>query len=102
MAVTEIEITSRSFLADGLDFGELGPYEQLEGTVQIAVDPDHPRNGVITDLKLAPRDPNGLVSCSSDFCILSPNPPKDTDGRREDSGRGWVRELQGRWPGVLG
>ena len=24
--------------------------------------------------------------------ILSPNPPKDTDGRREDSGRGWVRE----------
>ena len=34
--------------------------------------------------------------------ILNPNPPKDTDGRREDSGRGWVRELQGRWPGVLG
>ena len=33
---------------------------------------------------------------------LSPNPPKDTDGRREDGGRGWVRELQGRWPGVLG
>ena len=33
---------------------------------------------------------------------FSPNPPKDTDGRREDSGRGWVRELQGRWPGLLG
>ena len=33
---------------------------------------------------------------------LNPNPPKDTDGGREDSGRGWVRELQGRWPGVLG
>ena len=33
---------------------------------------------------------------------FSPNPPKDTDGRREGSGRGWVRELQGRWPGVLG
>ena len=37
-----------------------------------------------------------------DSVLLSPNPPKDTDGRREDSGRGWVRELQGRWPGVLG
>ena len=34
--------------------------------------------------------------------LLNPNPPKDTDGRREDSRRGWVRELQGRWPGVLG
>ena len=31
--------------------------------------------------------------------VLNPNPPKDTDGRREDSGRG-VRELQGRWPGL--
>ena len=38
----------------------------------------------------------------SPFAALSPNPPNDTDGRREDSGRGWVRELQGRWPGVLG
>ena len=33
---------------------------------------------------------------------LSQNPPKDTDGRSEGSGRGWERELQGRWPGVLG
>ena len=34
--------------------------------------------------------------------VFTPNPPKDTDGRREGSGRGWVRELQGRWPGLLG
>ena len=27
---------------------------------------------------------------------LTPNPPMDTDERREDSGRGWVRELQAR------
>ena len=27
--------------------------------------------------------------------LLNPNPPMDTDGRREDSGRG-VRELQAR------
>ena len=41
----------------------------------------------------------GLTTLTLSFI---PNPPKDTDGRREDSGRGWVRELQGRWPGVLG
>ena len=40
--------------------------------------------------------------CGNCRSCLSPNPPKDTDGRREGSGRGWVRELQGRWPGVLG
>ena len=28
--------------------------------------------------------------------------PESTEGRREGSGRGWVRELQGRWPGLLG
>ena len=28
-----------------------------------------------------------------------PNPPKDRDGRREDTGRG-VRKLQKRWSGL--
>ena len=32
--------------------------------------------------------------------LLNPNPPKDTDGRREDRGGGGVRELQGGWPGL--
>ena len=31
--------------------------------------------------------------------VLSPNPPMDTDGRREDTGRG-VRKLQKRWSGL--
>ena len=43
-----------------------------------------------------------IMSTEDLFLSVTPNPPKDTDGRREDSGRGWVRELQGRWPGVLG
>ena len=43
-----------------------------------------------------------LAAATLELVRLTPNPPKDTDGRREDSGRGWVRELQGRWPGVLG
>ena len=47
---------------------------------------------------------DGIVSSMPESFELSltPNPPKDTDGRREGSGRGWVRELQGRWPGLLG
>ena len=39
------------------------------------------------------------TSIGSNRAFLSPNPPKDTDGRREDSER-VVRELQGRWPGL--
>ena len=41
----------------------------------------------------------GIISLTSTVPAsepsLSPNPPKDTDGRREESGRG-VRELQGK------
>ena len=76
MAVTVFEIKSRSPLAGGLAFGEVGPYEQLEGTVHFAVDPHHPCNGAITDLNHAPRDANGQVSCSADFRILRPAEPQ--------------------------
>ena len=31
--------------------------------------------------------------------VLTPNPPMDTDGRREDRGRR-VRKLQKRWSGL--
>ena len=50
-------------------------------------------------------DPGDMIMVNDPYgggVHLNPNPPKDTDGRREGSGRGWVRELQGRWPGLLG
>ena len=40
------------------------------------------------------RGPGGLWTRLGEPSI-SPNPPKDTDGRREESGRG-MRELQGK------
>lgn len=54
MSVTALEIRTRRPFAQGVAFGEVGPYEQLEGTVHLAFDPNHPANGVITDLELAP------------------------------------------------
>ena len=59
-----------------------------------------PLNGsVVSTVDVSPPD---LTKSRTFVLRFSPNPPKDRDGRREDSGRGWVRELQGRWPGVLG
>jgi hypothetical protein len=72
MAVTTVEIKTRSPFAGGTAFGDVGPYEQLDGTVHFAVDPNHPRNAAITDLKLAPRDANGLVHYSADVRLLKP------------------------------
>ena len=57
-------------------FGQVGPYEQLDGTVSFAVDPTHPANQLITDLKLAPRDVSGRVHFSADWRILRPVEPQ--------------------------
>ena len=70
MAVSRLEVSSTRPFADGAAFGNTGTYRQLDGLAHFAVDPDNPANGVITDLKLASRDADGLVHCVADFCIL--------------------------------
>ncbi len=81
MAVTALEIRTCNPFARGIAFGDVGPYEQLDGTVHFAVDADHPRNAEITDLKLAPRDAQGLVRCSADFRMLQPVAPQHGNQR---------------------
>src|SRR5262245_18948003 len=76
MAVTVLEIKTCIPFAQGAVFGEVGPYQLLEGTVHCAVDPNHPGNAGITDLKLAPRDAQGLVPYSADVRLLQPVAPQ--------------------------
>jgi alpha/beta hydrolase family protein len=76
MAVTKMLITSRRPFAEEKAFGQVGPYEQLDGTVYFAVDPTHPANQLITDLKLAPRDVSGRVHFSADWRLLRPVEPQ--------------------------
>jgi Alpha/beta hydrolase domain len=76
MAVTALTIKTRSPFAEGTAFGDVGPYQQLDGTVHFAVDPNHPCNASITDLTLAPRDAQGLVRCTADFRLLQPVAPE--------------------------
>jgi hypothetical protein len=76
MAVTKLLITSRRSFAQDKAFGSVGPYEQLDGTVYFAVDPNHAANRLITDLKLAPRDAGGLVHFSADWRLLRPAEPR--------------------------
>jgi hypothetical protein len=71
MSLSRLALTPRPFL-DGRPFGEAGPYEQLLGEAEFAVDPEHPLNSVIVDLDLAPRDSHGRVHFASDVRILRP------------------------------
>jgi hypothetical protein len=70
--VTGITITSRTSPAfAGASFA-VGAYEQLDGVATGEVDPDDPKNAVITDIALAPRNANGMVEYSTDISILKP------------------------------
>ena len=65
-----VEQTRR--IADGRSFGDVGPYERLDGTVYIEVDPRDPLNAGIVNLDKAPKTPRGTVGFSSPFFILKP------------------------------
>src|SRR5271156_3260762 len=78
-AVERIEIIDRHELADGASFGPAGPYEKLRGRAWFALDPSAPANQAIADLRLAPRDAQGLVHFDAEFFMLRP-----VDGARAE------------------
>ena len=75
MAVVSINIQRRSPYADGRAFGDVGPYDRLDGEITFSVDPEHEANREIVDLNLAPRDAEGRVRFTSDLCLLIPHDP---------------------------
>ena len=72
MPLTRFEIRRRGPYAGGQSFGEVGAYEQVDGIAHLAVDPLHPANAAIVDLKLAPRNAAGRVEVQADLSIVLP------------------------------
>jgi len=71
--ITKISITTtESPTFGGYAFAGVGQYEKLAGTAYGELDPNDPKNAVITDIKLAPRNANGKVEYSHTFYILKP------------------------------
>src|ERR1700681_4324047 len=71
--VTKIQITSKqSPTFGGHAFEGIGPYEKIVGKAFGELDPNDPKNAVIVDILLAPKNPNGKVEYAFDFYILKP------------------------------
>lgn len=71
--ITRIDITTiESPTFGGKVFGAAGAYEKLRGKAYGELDPDDPRNAVMTDIKLAPRNSRGNIEYSTDIYILKP------------------------------
>jgi hypothetical protein len=57
---------------DGRFFGSAGQFETLAGRAFGELDPTDPRNSVITDILLAPRNQNGMVEYVASFFLVKP------------------------------
>ena len=58
---------------EGASFGAAGQYETLAGRAFGELDPNDPRNAIITDIRLAPRNRNGLFAASRNGTAPSAN-----------------------------
>ena len=79
-AVERVEITSRSDVLGGKEFGAAGAYERLIGKVHFSVDATNPRNAGIVDLKNAENLKDGKVAFSADFIALQPKDAHKANG----------------------
>ncbi len=70
--ITRIDITSSTAAFEGKAFGSVGAYQKLQGKAYGELDPKDPRNAVIVDLALAPRNARGHVEYSMDIYMLKP------------------------------
>jgi hypothetical protein len=68
-----IEVTERERpVFGGAEFGAVGTYERLHGTMFGELDPTHPLDARIVNLDRAARNARGYVEYQSDFRILKP------------------------------
>ena len=69
--IVRITLDSSTPVAGG-PFGSVGAYELLRGTAYGEIDPADPRNALITDIELAPRNANGKVAYAAQFALHKP------------------------------
>lgn len=70
--VRRITISARGPFANGQAFGPVGPYEEIRGLAFGEIDPRDPKNALITDIELAPRNARGLVEYRTTFTLRKP------------------------------
>jgi hypothetical protein len=70
--VRRITITARGPWQNGQAFGTVGPYEEIRGFAFGEIDPADPKNALITDITLAPKNARGLVEYRTTFTLRKP------------------------------
>src|SRR6516162_6401289 len=80
--VTKVQITQKeSTTFGGYSWPGVGQYEKIVGKAFGELDPKDPKNAVIVDVQLAPRNARGNVEYAFDFYILKPIDPSKGNHR---------------------
>ena len=70
--ILRLEILRTEPVAGGQEFGAAGAYERVLAVARGEIDPADPRNSIIQDINLAPRNARGMVEYSTDLEFLKP------------------------------
>ncbi|MBV9777477.1 MAG: hypothetical protein JO143_10540, partial [Acetobacteraceae bacterium] len=70
--ITRLEVLRTEPAFDGEAFGAAGAYQRVLARAHGELDPANPRDAVIQDLDLAPRNARGMVEYATDVEILKP------------------------------
>ena len=74
--ITRIQVTAQQAPTfGGYSWPGVGRYEKIAGVAFGEVDPADPKNALIVDIGLAPKNARGMVEYSFDFYILKPMVP---------------------------
>jgi hypothetical protein len=91
--VVRVEVSSRTDVLNGKEFGNAGAYERITGRVYFSVAVSNPHNRRIVDLRNAVNLKDGEVAFSSDFVAIRPKDPRKGNGSMilESPNRGYSR-----------
>ncbi len=91
-----LDLADRRPFADGLAFGDVGPYERLKGRAHFSLDPLAAAQTAVTDIDKAERDADGRVRCVTDVVILKPVEMARGNGALffDTGNRGNIRAIQ--------
>lgn len=71
--IQRIEVDSKVVVANGADPGNaIGDYELVTGRAFGVLDPQDPLNSIITDIRFAPQNADGLVEYDTKFTLAKP------------------------------
>lgn len=102
--IRSVEVLRRAPFVGGASFGEIGPYERIDGIAYGTLDPAHPGNAGIALLDQAPRNAAGLVEYRAGFVLLRPVAPDRGNGRLlyEVNNRGRIMIFNNLCGGAVG